>query len=132
MKQEKALMCIAVAGLCLIAACVPVQPYNSEGMIKVSYINYSGNSNFEPINTPKPRFPMSLYGKEDEGDCKMRFDVTPMGKPVNIKAVNCSHVGFKMASILSIKELRYPLPHQQGDPVFVEGVEYNIKFLVQQ
>lgn len=62
------------------------------------------------------------------GHCKIGFDISPGGQPVNVKASYCTHNTFVRPAIRSVEEWTYRAKIQDGLPVAQLGMETIIRF----
>ena len=65
---------------------------------------------------------------EKSGHCRVRFNVSPEGKPFDVEATYCTENLFRSATIRSVQKWKYNPQIQDGRPVGRVGVESKITF----
>lgn len=65
---------------------------------------------------------------EKSGHCKVRFNVSPEGKPFDVETTYCTQSLFRSATIRSVQKWKYNPKIQDGRPVGRVGVESRITF----
>lgn len=65
---------------------------------------------------------------EKSGHCKVKFDVSPQGTPLNVVATYCTGSVFKRSSIKSVQKWKYNPKMLDGRAVSRKGVESQITF----
>jgi len=78
---------------------------------------------------PLVRIPPIMPPKASRsGHCKVRFDVSPQGQPLNIETIHCSQKIFARATIKSVQNWKFNPRMQDGLPVTMRGVKNNVRF----
>lgn len=65
---------------------------------------------------------------EKSGHCKVKFDVSPEGKPFNVIATYCTETWFRRSSIRSVEKWRYNPEIVEGVAVQRKGLETKVNF----
>lgn len=128
---------IALSTALLTASCASTSQTNSEAISQSSTTSspshYAGMIPEFKYNTksgePRARIP-PIYpaGGSRSGHCKVSLDVTPKGKPVNVKAISCSEAIFSESSVKAVQKFRYNPKLEDGRPVWMRGEEIKITF----
>jgi len=74
--------------------------------------------------------PVMPKNAKKSGHCKVRFNVTSVGKPENIVAIFCTEKLFEMPSIKSVEQWKYRPKIVDGRQIARSGVESRVKFLI--
>ncbi|MGB6228980.1 MAG: energy transducer TonB [Litorimonas sp.] len=83
------------------------------------------DSDPQPINRIAPLMPPRATRS---GHCRMRFDVSPEGRPFNVEATSCSQSLFSRAAIQSVQKWVYRPEIRDGRPVARTGLQTRITF----
>jgi outer membrane biosynthesis protein TonB len=85
----------------------------------------------QPTKRPPPTFPPSFLRGDNSGYCKVRFDVSPEGTPINVKATVCTSVYLESPTIKSVETWTYDPKIVNDRAVMRNGVESTIRFDLQ-
>lgn len=78
---------------------------------------------------PLVRIPPGMPPRaEKSGHCRLRFDVSPEGSPINVVATHCTESIFENASVKSVQKWKYNPKIVNGLPVTRRGVENKVSF----
>ena len=83
----------------------------------------------QPIDHPKPVFPIDLAEQQVSARCDNYFDVSPEGYVMNL-VVKCGHPGFVESSRNAVSTLRFEPKMENGEAVIREGVVYPLEYRV--
>ena len=81
----------------------------------------------QPIDLPKPIFPVNLAQQGIAARCYNYFDVSPKGYVINLE-VKCGHPGFVDSSRNAVATLRFEPKLVNGEAVIRKGVVYPIEY----
>ena len=81
-----------------------------------------------PLVRIPPIFPNRFLQGDVSGYCKIRFDVSPEGQPMNIQTTLCTNTKLKSATVKSVQKWKYSPRIQNGRPVSRSGLETTIRF----
>ena len=81
----------------------------------------------QPIRPPIPTYPSRAAERGIEGDCNVRFDVDPRGKPFNIQA-DCTDRVFVREAERAVSKVEFAPKIVKGKPVGRMNVVYPIAF----
>ncbi len=84
--------------------------------------------NVQPIFRIAPQMPLRA---ERSGHCKVRFDVTGQGVPMNVKASYCSQSLFLRPTIKSVQKWKFNPRIKDGFPVAMTGLTNIVRFQLQ-
>lgn len=85
----------------------------------------------QPIDYPRPVYPIELANQGISADCNASFDVTPEGLvDTRNLDVDCTHPGFVDSTIAAILTLRFEPKIRDGEKVWRRGVVYPIQYQV--
>lgn len=82
----------------------------------------------QPLVRIEPQYPVRAQERGVEGNCDVRFDVTPDGTPTNVSIIQCSSSLFERASIRAVERWRYQPRIVDGVPVARRNVQTNFVF----
>jgi len=80
-----------------------------------------------PVRPPMPTYPASAVTRGLEGDCDVRFDITPRGTPFNVKA-SCSHSIFESEARRAVEKAEFLPQIVNGHAVESYGAVYPLAF----
>jgi protein TonB len=81
-----------------------------------------------PLVRILPVFPNRFLQGNVSGYCKIRFDISPEGQPMNIQTTLCTNSQLKSAAVKSVQKWKYSPRIQNGRPVSRSGLETTIRF----
>ena len=81
-----------------------------------------------PILRIPPVFPNRFSQGNVSGYCRVRFDISPDGKPYNVVATICTNRQLERPTIRSVQKWKYTPEIQNGHAVKRSGVETTIRF----
>lgn len=81
-----------------------------------------------PLVRIPPVFPDRFLRGDVSGFCKILFDVSPEGQPMNIQTTLCTNTQLKSATVKSVQKWKYTPRVQNGRPVSRSGLETTIRF----
>ena len=81
-----------------------------------------------PLVRIPPVFPDRFSRGDVSGYCKILFDVSPEGQPMNVQTTLCTNSQLKSATIKSVQKWKYSPRIQNGRPVSRSGLETTIRF----
>ncbi|MEM1037139.1 MAG: TonB family protein [Pseudomonadota bacterium] len=84
----------------------------------------------EPLRPPVPDYPIRALDRGIEGACDVHFDLTPKGKPFNVKA-NCTDRVFVSAAERAVKRSEFMPSIKDGTPVERRNVVYPLQFKIE-
>ena len=84
----------------------------------------------QPIRPPLPSYPTRAAERGIEGDCEVRFDVDPRGKPYNIVA-DCTDDVFTREAERAVGKVEFAPKIVKGAPVGRKNVVYPLSFTLQ-
>jgi len=84
-----------------------------------------------PLVRIPPIFPNRFLQGDVSGYCKIRFDVSPEGQPMNIQTTLCTNTKLKSATVKSVQKWKYNPKIVDGRPTSRSGVESTIRFDLQ-
>jgi len=76
-------------------------------------------------------FPQRFLSGDHSGYCKTVFDVSPEGKPFNVRTKVCTSKQLESASIKCVEKWKYNPKIVDGRPVSRSGVEATVRFDLQ-
>lgn len=80
-----------------------------------------------PIRPPMPRYPRAAAAAGLEGDCEVRFDITPRGSAYNVVA-SCTHRVFESEARRSVETAEFLPGIVDGRAVETRGAVYPVTF----
>ena len=80
-----------------------------------------------PVRPPMPTYPSSATTRGLEGDCDVRFDITPRGTPFNVKA-SCTHSIFESEARRAVERAEFLPQIVNGHAVESYGAVYPLAF----
>lgn len=80
-----------------------------------------------PVRAPLPDYPQSALTRNLEGDCKVRFSISPRGIPFNIEA-SCTDRAFESEARRSVGRAEFLPQIVNGQPVESHGAIYPLAF----
>jgi protein TonB len=83
----------------------------------------------QPLVRIQPMYPPRALERGTEGNCKMRFDVSAIGRPYNITA-DCTSSMFSRAATRSVEKWKYNAKIVDGNAVARSGVMTTITFKI--
>jgi outer membrane biosynthesis protein TonB len=83
----------------------------------------------QPIDVPKPEYPIDLASQGISTRCENYFDVSPEGYVINLE-VECGHPGFVESSRNAVSTLRFEPKIIDGKAVTRKGVVYPLEYIV--
>jgi len=89
---------------------------------------YVDKENPTPLVRIPPVFPNRFLQGDVSGYCKIRFDVSPEGQPMNVQTTLCTNSQLKSATVKSVQKWKYSPRIQNGRPVSRSGLETTIRF----
>lgn len=82
--------------------------------------------------TPQVRIPPVFPNRFSQGNvsgyCKVRFDISPQGQPMNVETTLCTSSQLKSATVKSVRGWKYAPEIRDGRPVSRSGLETIIRF----
>ena len=85
----------------------------------------------QPLVRIPPQMPTRFMSGDNSGFCKVRFDVSPEGKPFNVVTTLCTSSQLKSATIKSVQKWKYNPKIVDGRAVARSGVESKVRFDLQ-
>ena len=86
----------------------------------------------QPLVRIPPQMPIRFISfTEHSGYCRVKFNVSPAGKPFNVSTTYCTSEYLKTATIKSVQKWKYNPKIVNGEPVARYGVEAKILYHVQ-
>lgn len=85
----------------------------------------AGDIDAQPLVRIPPIFPPTI---NESGHCRVRFDVTERGVPVNVKTTYCTNPLLKKVTVNSIKKWKYAPKMVDGQAVARKGVASKVSF----
>lgn len=93
---------------------------------------YTGrDTTAQPITRPNVVYPDSMVRRGIEGSCEVRFDLSALGEPFNIRP-DCTHAGFERSAKKAVASSRFSPKLVQGTPVERRNVVYPIEYNLDQ
>lgn len=86
----------------------------------------------QPLVRIEPQYPPRAAERGVEGNCTVRFDVTPDGQPTNITIVQCSSTLFQSTTIRAVERWRYEPRIEGGNAVWRRGVETRLDYRLER
>lgn len=83
----------------------------------------------QPIDLPRPEYPINLAADGVSARCENYFDVSPEGYVINLD-VKCGHPGFVASSRNAVSALRFEPKIVDGKAVTRTGVVYPLEYVV--
>ena len=81
-----------------------------------------------PINRVPPVFPNRFLQGDESGYCRVKFDVSPEGKPFNITTTLCTNDLLRSPTMKSVHKWTYSPKIVSGRPVSRSGLETTVRF----
>jgi len=75
-----------------------------------------------------PIFPSRFLQGDVSGYCKVRFDISAQGQPMNVQTTLCTNSQLKSATVKSVQKWKYSPRIQNGRAVSRSGLETTIRF----
>jgi protein TonB len=95
-----------------------------------SSVNFNvSDRDAQPLVRIRPMYPPRALERGTEGSCKAFFDVSPAGKPYNVRT-ECTSSVFARAAARSVEKWKYNAKIVDGKPVARRGVITNIVFKI--
>ena len=85
----------------------------------------------QPLVRIPPQISSRFLSGDNSGYCKAEFDVSPEGKPFNVRNRLCTSRQLESATIKSIQKWKYNPKIVDGRPVARSGVRTTVKFNLQ-
>ena len=85
----------------------------------------------QPLVRIPPQMPSRFLSGDNSGYCKAEFDVSPEGKPFNVRTSICTNRTLESATIKSIQKWKYNPKIVDGRSVSRSGVQTTVKFNLQ-
>jgi len=85
----------------------------------------------QPLVRITPQIPSRFLSGDNSGYCKAEFDVSPEGKPFNVRTSICTNRSLETATIKSIQKWKYNPKIVDGRSVSRSGVQTTVKFNLQ-
>jgi len=85
----------------------------------------------QPLVRIPPQIPSRFLSGDNSGYCKAVFDVSPEGKPFNVRTSVCTNRQLESATIKSIQKWKYNPKIVDGRSVSRSGVHTTVKFNLQ-
>jgi len=85
----------------------------------------------QPLVRIPPQIPSRFLSGDNSGYCKAEFDVSPEGKPFNVRTSICTNRSLETATIKSIQKWKYNPKIVDGRSVSRSGVQTTVKFNLQ-
>ena len=82
----------------------------------------------QPINRVPPIFPNRFMQGDESGYCKVKFDVSPEGRPYNITTTLCTNSLLRSPTLKSVDKWTYSPKIVSGRPVSRSGLETTVRF----
>lgn len=82
----------------------------------------------QPIDYPRPVYPIDLAEQGIGAECEALFDVTPEGFVADNLEVECTHPGFVESTTIAVSTLRFEPKIVDGQAVRRKGVVYPIQY----
>ncbi|MEL6728682.1 MAG: energy transducer TonB [Pseudomonadota bacterium] len=89
-----------------------------------------GDDEAELITPPIPSYPLKAAMAGLSGMCEVHMDVTPAGKPVNIRA-KCTHEVFCDESMRAMAAVVFAPKIVNGEALWRNGVAYPLEYLIE-
>jgi len=85
----------------------------------------------QPLVRIPPQMPSRFLSGDNSGYCKAEFDVSPEGKPFNVRTSVCTNRTLESATIKSIQKWKYNPKIVDGRSVSRSGVQTTVRFDLQ-
>ena len=102
---------------------------------KMDKLSFGGDIDVVPMDkhpTPQVRIPPVFPNRFSQGNvsgyCRVRFDITAQGQPVNVETTMCTSSQLKSATVKSIQRWKYAPEIRNGRAVARSGLETTIRF----
>ena len=82
----------------------------------------------QPLFRVQPQYPSRAAERGIEGNCKMRYDVSPEGQTFNIVALSCTASVFEKSSIKAVGKWKFNPKVVDGRNVARRGVETTMTY----
>ena len=82
---------------------------------------FRAEANPLPVVRIEPTYPARAQMRGTEGQCRLVFDITTLGRTANIRASDCTSSVFEQASIRAVANWRYNPQIRDGQPTLYQG-----------
>ena len=82
----------------------------------------------QPLVRIPPVIPTRFLSGDVSGYCRVRFDISPNGKPYNMVAIICTNSQLERPSIRAVQKWKYAPKIQNGRAVKRSGMETTVRF----
>ncbi len=84
-----------------------------------------------PLVRIPPVFPTRFLQGDVSGYCRVRFDISPEGLPLNVETTVCTDKQLRSATVKSVQKWKYAPQIENGLPVTRTGLNTTIRFDLQ-